>query len=487
MRTPCLALIVALAGAVTATSLAEGHGPISVHPDNPRYLLWNGKPTVLVASGEHYGSVINLDFDFRKYLETIASAGLNHTRVMLGDYVEWPGAFSIADNPLAPAEGRFLAPWARSDTPGFSRGGNKFDLDRWDEAYFRRLHEFLDEADRRHIAVEAVLFFVGPGWDHMPLNPKNNVNDTTDAGPKRYLTLENGNLLARQEAYTRKIVRELNRHDNVILNLCNEPWFGNQDRPGFVAQPPPDIKKWIHRVSEWVRDEESQLPNQHILCVDISNQGTVITSDDLTRFFPHLAGFNVHYDANADSLALNPDLSRYLAFNETGFNGIGDDHYRIQGWRYLLSGGAVYSNLDFSFTVGHEDGTATPRFTSDSYDCGGSPTLRKQLGILLDFMNSIPFVRMRRDDSVVVGGADGWNALSEPDKAWAFFFPGEGEIRPGLTLPAGRYRAEWVDILSGEVTTETLESKGWMVRANGQRRGGGAALRVFPASTPPGP
>jgi hypothetical protein len=37
---------------------------IRLHPENPRYFLFRGQPTVLITAGEHYGSVINLDFDF---------------------------------------------------------------------------------------------------------------------------------------------------------------------------------------------------------------------------------------------------------------------------------------------------------------------------------------------------------------------------------------------------------------------------------------
>ncbi len=459
---------------------------IRIHPENPRYFEWRGQPMVLVAAGEHYGAVINPDFDYHRYLRTIAADGLNHTRVFLGSYVEWPQAFGITDNPLAPATGCFLAPWARSAIPGYSLGGNKFDLDHWDEAYFARLHAYLDEADRLGIVVEAVLFFVGPGWEHLPMNPRNNVNATDDVGAMRYLTLDNGNLLARQETYARKLVHELNRHGNVLINLCNEPWFYNQDRPGFAAQPPAGTKAWIQRIAQWVRDEESRLPNRHVLCVDISNQGTVITPDDLTRFFPQVDGFNVHYDANADSLTLNPSLPRYLAFNETGFNGMSDEAYRVQGWRYLLAGGAVYSHLDFSFTAGYEDGTATPVFTG-TYNAGGSPALRRQLKVLLDFMRSIPFVQMRRDDSVVVGGADSWIALAQPGVAWAFWFPGEGPITPGLALPPGWYRAEWVDILTGGVTTLHYEAREWLATLPGVRHGGGVALRVFAEDAEPVP
>jgi len=63
------------------------------------------------------------------------------------------GAFNIAQNTLAPKAGRLITPWARSELPGYANGGNKFDLARWDEAYFRRLKEFLAEASRCGVIV----------------------------------------------------------------------------------------------------------------------------------------------------------------------------------------------------------------------------------------------------------------------------------------------------------------------------------------------
>jgi hypothetical protein len=52
-----------------AEAIAPHRGPIRLHPDNPRYFLWRGKPTVLITSGEHYGAVMNLDFDYVRYLD----------------------------------------------------------------------------------------------------------------------------------------------------------------------------------------------------------------------------------------------------------------------------------------------------------------------------------------------------------------------------------------------------------------------------------
>lgn len=48
-----------------STSLfAQSNNPISLHPENPHYFLFRDKPTILITSAEHYGAVINLDFDY---------------------------------------------------------------------------------------------------------------------------------------------------------------------------------------------------------------------------------------------------------------------------------------------------------------------------------------------------------------------------------------------------------------------------------------
>src|SRR5262245_11660008 len=123
------------------TTLFAKDKPITLHPKNPHYFVFRGKPTVLVTSAEHYGAVLNLDFDYRKYLDTLATDGLNLTRTFSGAYVEPPGAFNIASNTLAPGLGRFICPWARSDTPGYPNGRNMFGLARGGRGYFKRLRD----------------------------------------------------------------------------------------------------------------------------------------------------------------------------------------------------------------------------------------------------------------------------------------------------------------------------------------------------------
>src|SRR5688572_24130190 len=90
---------------------ANAATPIQLHPDNPHYFIFRGKPTVLITSGEHYGAVLNLDFDYLPYLDELARHKFNLTRVFSGSYREVPGSFNIVGNTLAPKPGRFICPW----------------------------------------------------------------------------------------------------------------------------------------------------------------------------------------------------------------------------------------------------------------------------------------------------------------------------------------------------------------------------------------
>src|SRR5256885_15765451 len=164
-----------------AISQAEG-APLALHPKNPHYFLFRGKPTALITSGEHYGAVLNLDFDYAKYLDTLAKDGLNLMRTFSGAYVEPHGAFNIASNTLAPGAGRFICPWARSDTPGYANGGNKFDLTKWDENYFKRLKDFVAQASKLGIVVEMNLFCPMYDESQWRLSPQNAINNANGIG-----------------------------------------------------------------------------------------------------------------------------------------------------------------------------------------------------------------------------------------------------------------------------------------------------------------
>ena len=197
--------------------------PIQLHPTNPHYLLWRGKPTVLITSGEHYSSVLNLEFDYRVYLDTLHSEGLNHTRLFVGVYRELPNQY-WPKNPLGPQPGQFVCPYARSAVPGAKDGGNKFDLDKWDDVFFKRLLDFCRLADERGIVVEINLFcphYEERMWNLSPWNPNNNINELGAVPQSEVYSLKQPKLLVYQEVMVRKIVRMLNPFDNLYFETIN--------------------------------------------------------------------------------------------------------------------------------------------------------------------------------------------------------------------------------------------------------------------------
>lgn len=425
--------------AVLATSLsATAAEPLRLHPENPRYFEFGGKPTVLVTSGEHYGAVLNTEFDYKKYLATLEKYGFNLTRTFTGAYCEPAGAFNIQNNTLAPAAAELICPWARSDVDGYAHGGKKFDLDRWDEAYFARLKDFVAEAGRSGVVVELVLFcpfYEDSQWKISPMNAANNVNKIGKVGRNDVYALKEEALTRVQHALVVKLVTELNAFDNLYYEICNEPYFGGVTRA------------WQDRIADLIASTEDKLPNRHLIAENVANK-----SKKVERPHPKVSIFNFHYATPPETVAMNWHLKLPIGDDETGFRGDGDFVYRSEGWEFLLAGGSVYSNLDYSFTVGHEDGTAKNKAPG-----GGSPALHAQLHILKDFVHSFDFLRMTPEPGVVKGGVPEKGAvhvLAQHGREYAVYVRGGEQTKLVLDLPAGRYRASWLDTKSGVTAGE---------------------------------
>ena len=235
---------------------------LALDPINPHYFLFRGEPTILITSGEHYGAVLNLDFDYHKYLETLHKDGLNLTRTWSGSYREIHSSFGITDNTLAPLPNRYVCPWKRSDTSGYSDGGNKFDLTQWDPAYFKRLKDFMNTASKYGVVVEMNLFcpnYDDALWKANPMYIGNNINGVGDCPADEVYTLKHPDLLHVQDAMVRKIVRELKDYDNLYYEVCNEPYFGGVSMD------------WQRHIVSVIEDEEKDFPQKHLISMNIAN------------------------------------------------------------------------------------------------------------------------------------------------------------------------------------------------------------------------
>ncbi len=450
--------------------------PLRLLPQNPHYFQYDGKPTLLVGSGEHYGAVVNLDFDYRTYLATLAADGLNVTRLFTGAYIEKLGDFGIQRNTLAPRSGRLSLPWARSEQAGYTLGGNKFDLARWDDAYFERLRDFVSRAQQVGVIVEVNLFssYYGTGWPYSAFNRVNNINQTDNIKPLQANTLQNGNILAHQEQYVRKIVRELNGFQNIYFELQNEPQADLKDTVLVRNEYHADVKgkpdwratyevtseianEWQRRVALWITEEEKTLPQKHLISQNIGNFRYPIIGLD-----PNVSIYNFHY-ALPEAVSDNYALNKAIGFNETGFAGQADQTYRRQAWRFLMAGGSLFNHLDYSFAVGSENGLDTT-YRRGTTPGGGSPMLRKQLGILKQYLERADLAQLTPDRSVVRASPNGWTL--KPAKYSAAM-----PSTPAAHWPRRSVCATWPCGLSGSKFPST-PSPFRRLRTDYQRRSG---------------
>ena len=462
--------------------------PIRQHADNPRYFQWDGGPAVLITSGEHYGALLNGEFDYERYFDELAAHRLNHTRIFSGAYREVPGDFGITENTLAPRPGHFVCPWQRSDVPGESDGGNKFDLTQWNPDYFKRLHALMDAAKKRGIVVEFTLFcpmYRDSMWKACPMNARNNVNGIGDCKREEVYTLMHEDLSEVHIAFTAKAVRELSSYDNLYFEICNEPYFGGV------------TEAWQRRIIDAIVEAQSDLPasERHLISVNVANGRKKVENPH-----PAVSIFNFHYCVPPDVVAMNAGLPKILGENETGFRGSEDVLYRTEAWDFLLAGGALFNNLDYSFTVSHPDGTL------NDYESpgGGSRDLRTQLRVLREAIDEFDFTRMSPKPEVLNGvepASVSRYVLVDPGRAYLAGFhvpiPEKPKNLDGLfdtgrqvsfsiDLPENRYTAEWINTKTGLVdAAKTWDHEGGKARLESPTITDDIGLRLVATPEPP--
>jgi hypothetical protein len=465
---PLFCLLAAVAGAE----------PIRVSSANPRYFERDGKPLVFVTSDHHYGAVIDADFHFAAYLAYLGSAGMNLTRIYPGGMFE-PTDKYVAGNPLGPRPGRQILPWAKSAVtgahPALAEPGQpsyKLDLDRWNPDYFARLKAFVDLAGQKGIVVE-VAFFNGMYADCWPLMALYHVNNVQGVG--RYEAEEcglfttasprNEGVIRYQKAYVAKIAAELNGFDNVIYDLCDEPSLQGRPDGSIVTLPDRDVVPWLQALKDAFLEAEAALPKKHVLGQTVQSLSPDLSAEPWCAWLPTeyvraaTAAFEKDYGARKPIVNVESDYYGHGLVKPYTV-----DDVRGEGWWFLIGGGAGTISLNGEYHRGQETGGPDTR-----------ERIVPQRKALKDFVESFEVRSMERFDGVagVPAGAFA-SALAEPGRQYALYLfhaKGDGQwgahfvatpgsYRDTVTLkaiPAGSYRIEWIDPVSGRVSaSETV-------------------------------
>jgi hypothetical protein len=412
----------------------------------------------LITSAEHYGAVLNLDFDYRIYFDVLAKYGLNYTRIYPGAYLE-PEHYFVQDNVLGPKVGRHCLPWGRSNQPGYPLGGNLFDLNVWNNEYFERLKDFVTTAGEYGVVVEVCFFncMYPDTWHMMPLHPRNHIQMVGVENAADFQTLKNERLVGYQCAYIRKLAEELNPFDNVILEICDEP--------GIHGTSPADYEPWLRRLIHEVTETEAGLPNRHLIaqqiCGEIHGTGDV-SGDEAVGVITgqYIGETGGKQFGGMQLLDAEYGHNKPIELNETAYYPIwykGDvlGASRVEAWEFMLGGGAGFNQLNGLFS------TFNPAALGTEIDA-----LLGQLKVLKDFLYGLDFVHMRKDAELVSGALPVntfVRGMSESGRQYALYIhhsenkdvyyivqPGDYCTELALRLEPGHYRAEWVNPASGD-------------------------------------
>jgi hypothetical protein len=239
------------------------HGPLRRCSANPRYFC-DDRGSAIYLTGSHTWANLqdislagDAPFDYAAYLDMMERHGHNFMRLwqwMHPTGAPWTGD-RVDFDPL---------PYERSG-PGTARDGSpRFDLDRWNEAYFRRLRERVEIAGKRGIYVSVMMFDAWcmrwstealDAWCYHPYHEDNNANGL-HGGKNRdnvteLYTLGNPRVVERQKQFMSRVVDTVNDLDNVLYEVVNEVPFD------------PACWSWHCAMVDHIRVHERGMPKQH--------------------------------------------------------------------------------------------------------------------------------------------------------------------------------------------------------------------------------
>lgn len=450
-------------------------GPLLVSGTNPRYFT--------VAAGDAAdrravyltGSHVNNNFhdgsgpgadcaetpernDYRGYLEFLKERGHNFVRLWRWEQFRSQvagGAFHFCMTPQ---------PWPRTG-PGTAKDGKpKFDLSRFDPAYFDRLRDYVIAAGDEGIYV-SVMFFEGFGL-HLSLPPDNveghpfqaanNVNGIAIVSINEYQVLPlDPRVQASQEVYIRKVIDTVQDLPNVLYEVANESSGGGSVDPGFLeaiglSEPTDwgDSTRWQYWVIDLVKQYEARMgyarhPVGMTMQFPVPDQRKVndVLFDGPADWVS--PGFD-----DADSPMQDSRWSTNPPANDGAKVIISDtDHYSpmksdaLWAWKSFLRG-----HNPILYDLGIVTGANPPDPSSGSPSFASLEPARYAMGDTRRFAERMGLIAMEPRGELSSTGY----VLANPGEEYLVLQPREANDPFTVTLEAGTYAVRWHSVGSRE-------------------------------------
>jgi hypothetical protein len=265
---------------ISATASKSITNPLTALSTNPNYFT-DGSGKAVYLTGSHTWNNFQdwgtdgspQPFDFPDYVKFLVTH--NHNFTLLWQ-TELPVFRALPTTASAPPDFWVTPqPWQRTGPGMASDGKPKFDLTKFNQPYFDRLRDRVQQLTAAGIYAGVYLFsgewllrfrFAGDGY---PFTGSNNVNGIDDGGGTASVTMSGPNAItAIQDVYVKKVVDTLNDLPNVL-------WIVSQEAP-------PGSEWWNNHFISFTRSYETTKPLQHPIGYGVvadNNDATILNSD----------------------------------------------------------------------------------------------------------------------------------------------------------------------------------------------------------------
>jgi hypothetical protein len=392
--------------------------PLRIDPDNPYYFLdTKGKPLMLLGdyTWETFSGVSS---DYDKFFKSLRSRGLNLARVWL-----WWGCEELPSGYSFPADKKLhIEPFLR-EGPGLANDGRpKYNLDKFNPAFFERLVDFCMLADKYSINLQLMMMDAwmikhAYLWKLNAFNAANNINGVdgdpaktmkgTD-GKSGFCSMGNPMAMEYQKAYIRKVVETVNSFKKIYFEIANENYYNEE---------------WELTLCDYIKEIEKQMPNQHMtIRRDFPSHSYVVQKwDPLT----------VH-----KGIMEKRNLNVPLLFDTDWIINKNDNEVRKAMWSSVASG-AHFSYMDDAVV-----------FYRDSVFSDTRTVLHKQIDLMAALMKKLKPWEMLPDDSLVKSGLA--FAMAGNERLFAYL-PGGGAVTISIPSRKSDVQVKWFDPLSGRL------------------------------------
>ncbi len=409
---------------------ANNSNRIQPYSENPYYWQYKGKPVMLLG-GSKDDNLFQLP-ELKEHLNEIAEAGGNYIRNTMSDRQD---------------KGHEAYPFKRLDN-------GKYDLNQWNDVYWKRFENMLRWTSERDIIVQIEVWdrfdYSRGNWPPHPYNPKNNVNYTyQESGfkpeysnhpgandqPFFFTTPKQRNnktVLKYQQAFVNKLLDHSLKYPNVLYCMDNET--SGEEAWGaywaeFIRKRAQKENKLVNITEMWddwnLRDEEHRRTLDHPERYDFVD----VSQNNHQRNETHWQNFLWVRNYIKDNPRPINSVKIYAA--DGGRHGGNDQDAIEKIWRLIFAG------------------ASSARFHRPSSGIGLNELAQTQLRsarLFLDKCNIFEAVPDADHKHLSNRDEDEAYLTRIPGEQYAVFFTNGGDVRVKLPNNKDSWKIQWLDI-----------------------------------------